>query len=218
MMKLFNYPLTPKNLLLPMKIILASQSPRRKKLLKQIGLSFEVIPSSVNEDISMSNPKAMVQEVALKKALNIANTVTHSLIIGADTIVVLNNKVLGKPSNYEEAFSTLSALSGNTHSVFTGVAFVQTEELGNIIAQHVFSVETKVTFGALATGEIEAYIATKSPMDKAGAYGIQDDWGAVFVERIEGDYNNVVGLPLFQLYKELKTFAPQALNHLVIPH
>ncbi|MFA5669491.1 MAG: Maf family protein [Balneolaceae bacterium] len=203
---------------MPMKIILASQSPRRKKLLEQIGLTFEIIPSSVNEDISISDSNTMVQELALRKALDVAKSTSYSLIIGADTIVVHGNKVLGKPADYKEAFSTLSALSGNTHSVFTGVAFVETDNSGKIIAQHVFSVETKVTFGALATEEIEAYIATNSPMDKAGAYGIQDDWGAVFVERIEGDYNNVVGLPLFQLYKELKTFAPQALNHLVIPH
>ncbi len=199
-----------------MKIILASQSPRRKKLLEQIGLSFEVVPSSINEDISGFAPAALVEELARQKAHDVASTIDDGLIIGADTIVVLEEEILGKPKNSLEAVQILTKLSGKTHSVLTGVALVLAKNASEF-RTHTFSVETKVTFGALSQHEIEAYVATKSPMDKAGAYGIQDDWGAVFVERINGDYNNVVGLPIYKFYQELKTFEPEALKNLVLP-
>ncbi len=215
--KLFNYPITPKAVLYLMKIILASQSPRRKKLLEQIGLSFEVIPSSINEDISGFEPPAFVEELASQKAQDVARSQHNCLIIGADTIVVLEGEILGKPSNHTEATQMLNRLSGKTHSVFTGVAFIQTEQKSANNRARVFSVETRVTFGTLAPKEIEAYVATNSPMDKAGSYGIQDDWGAVFVEAINGDYNNVVGLPIYKFYQELKSFAPEALKNLVLP-
>ncbi len=216
--KLFNYPITPKAVLNLMKIILASQSPRRKKLLEQLGLTFEVIPSSINEDISGFEPPAFVEELALQKAQDVATSLHKCLVIGADTIVVLDGEILGKPSNHIEASQMLSKLSSKTHSVFTGVAFVQADKINNNNRTHVFSVETKVTFGTLASNEIDAYVATGSPMDKAGSYGIQDDWGAVFVEGINGDYNNVVGLPIYKFYQELKSFAPEALKNLVLPH
>lgn len=197
------------------QIILASQSPRRKKLLEQIGLSFEVFPSDVKEISSESDPALMVEELALLKAKDISSNHPGSLTIGADTIVLHENKIIGKPKNKEEAFQILSLLSGSTHVVFTGVAFVKSDKNGHIMSINTFHEQTKVTFSALDEEDLQAYIESEKPMDKAGAYGIQDDLGALFVERIEGDYYNVVGFPLNRFYRELKLFAPEVT---LIPH
>ena len=200
-----------------LKIVLASQSPRRKKLLNQLGLIFEIIPSSVEEVITSDNPVEIVKELSLQKAQDISQRIENSLVIGADTIVVKDGAILGKPTDHNDAVSMLSELSGKQHSVFTGVSFVVTDEKKQTVNTHSFYEETKVWFSSLTRNEIKSYVATGSPMDKAGSYGIQDDWGSVFVERIEGDYYNVVGFPLNRFYRELKKIQPEILNSVVIP-
>lgn len=193
-------------------IVLASQSPRRKKLLQQLNLDFRVEPSSADEFYSGNeNPSEIVQKLALRKAIDISRSKKEALVIGADTLVIYENTILGKPNTAEEARKMLSNLSGNCHSVFTGVALVKTDVQGNILQKKTFVEKTKVYFGNLSRDEIDNYVNSGSPMDKAGSYGIQDDWGAIFVKRIEGDYYNVVGLPLHALYQHLKSFAPEAL-------
>lgn len=193
-------------------IVLASQSPRRKKLLRQLNLSFSVEPSSCDELYNKNeDPGNIVQNLALRKAKDVSQSKSSALVIGADTLVVFKGKILGKPGSEEEAKTMLSKLSGNCHSVLTGVALVKTGSEGNILQEKTFVEETKVYFGNLSREEIDIYVSEGSPMDKAGSYGIQDDWGAIFVKRIEGDYYNVVGLPLYALYRHLKQFAPEVL-------
>ncbi|MEX2477977.1 MAG: Maf family protein [Gracilimonas sp.] len=197
------------------KIVLASQSPRRKKLLEQIGITFEVHPSDAEEISPHTDPALLVEDLALLKAGDVAGNHPESLVIGADTIVVHQDKVIGKPVDEKEAFEFLSTLSNSTHVVFTGVAFVKSDKNGHITEKHTFHEQTKVTFSTLAKDDIHAYINTGNPLDKAGAYGIQDDLGALFVEKINGDYYNVVGFPLNRFYRELKLFMPEV-N--LIPH
>lgn len=194
-----------------MRVILASGSPRRKKLLARLNIDFEVVPAEIEETFEASLPGEIVQELARKKAEAVASASRDALIIGADTIVVLKNKILGKPANNDEARAMLEALSGQTHQVFTGIALILKKD-GRGVQKRTFAEETKVTFGSLTQEEINAYTATGSPLDKAGAYGIQDDPGSLFVKSINGDYNTVVGLPLFRLYNELKTFLPELLT------
>lgn len=201
-----------------LKIVLASQSPRRKKLLNQLGLSFDVIPSTFEEIITSTIPTEVVTDLALQKAVEVAQRCEESLIIGADTIVVLDDHILGKPESTDEAEQMLSRLSSRTHKVYTGVAFVKTSNKGTIEEKYSFFEETSVEFSELETEEIQAYVKTGSPMDKAGSYGIQDDWGAVFVKRIEGDYYNVVGFPLNRFYNELKQFEPELLKTISFPN
>lgn len=191
------------------KIILASGSPRRKNLLQQINLPFEVKVSSVDETFDPNLPASEVaQELALRKARDIAQQCTNALIIGADTIVVFEDKILGKPADNHEAQKMLQRLSGNEHHVLTGVALCKVSSQ-NITDTTTFVEQTKVVFGDLNSDEIETYIANGSPLDKAGSYGIQEDFGAVFVKRIEGDYYNVVGFPLHSFYNTMKSFAPE---------
>ncbi|MEX0609311.1 MAG: Maf family protein [Balneolaceae bacterium] len=192
-----------------LQIILASKSPRRKLLLSQLGLAFEVFPSNLNEDISESDPVKLVEQLALQKAEEVAKQCSNSLIIGADTVVVHSGEVLGKPKNEAEAAKMLKRLSGDNHSVYTGIAFVKTDKDRLIERTKSFYEQTNVQFSTLSAQEIKAYVKSGSPMDKAGAYGIQDDLGALFVERIEGDYYNVVGFPLNRFYRELKIFSPE---------
>ena len=184
------------------RIVLASQSPRRKKLLEQIGLEFDILVTDVNEDlIKGMSPSKFAEELAKRKAIAAMQKIDdqNSIVIGADTIVIINEQILGKPQTTNEAFEMLSLLSNNTHSVITGVSIADTAT-NKIITKHK---KTKVTFRKLYPEEIRRYITSGSPMDKAGAYGIQDDFGAVFVSNIEGCYYNVVGLPLEMLYSEL---------------
>ncbi|MBO6620596.1 MAG: septum formation inhibitor Maf [Balneola sp.] len=195
-----------------MKIILASQSPRRKKLLEQLGLQFEVIPSSVNENNDEPDPVKLVESLAFQKANDVSKSNPESLIIGSDTVVVYKNKILGKPENKNEASIMLNELSGKQHFVYTGVALIKTDHQSSIANSLNFSETTIVHFSKLDQSEIDSYINTGSPMDKAGSYGIQDDWGAVFVKQIEGDFYNVVGLPINRLYFELKKFFPEVIN------
>ncbi len=192
-----------------LKIVLASQSPRRKKLLSQLGLNFEVKPSTCEEIITSSNPVEVVSSLSFQKAEEVAKHCANSLVIGSDTIVVLDGKILGKPENERNAIHMLKALSGREHSVYTGVALFTTNAEAEVVKSHTFVEETIVTFSELSIPEIESYVAGGSPMDKAGSYGIQDDWGSVFVEKIEGDFYNVVGFPLNRFYREIKEFEPQ---------
>ncbi|MTI87822.1 MAG: septum formation inhibitor Maf [Balneolaceae bacterium] len=190
------------------RIILASGSPRRKKLLEQLGMAFKVCPSNAEEVTAHTQPATIVEDLALLKANDVAHSFSDSIVIGADTIVVFNDEILGKPESEEQAIEMLARLSGKTHDVYTGVAFVKTDKKGVISSQKTFHEQTKVQFSTLSSTDILSYVQSRSPMDKAGAYGIQDDWGAVFVERIEGDYYNVVGLPLNRFYRELQKFHP----------
>lgn len=185
------------------RIILASQSPRRRELLTQIGLKFEVIPSTVEEVITSTNSVEVVQELAQQKARDVANVAAKEtpkeslLVIGADTIVVYEGKILGKPGDKEDAVRMLTMLQGKEHSVYTGVALLSGEQ------EIVFAEETRVQMCPMTPEEIAWYVNTGEPMDKAGAYGIQG-LCARFVRQIQGDYNNVVGLPVGRIYQELK--------------
>lgn len=190
-----------------MKIILASGSPRRKLLLDQIGLNFETIVPEVDESIDKNlEPEELVKHLATEKGKWVINQKRKSgFYISADTIVVHNHEILGKPGTTKEAAEMLNVLSGATHSVFTGCFLAEADDEGTIQNELSFSVETKVTFSDLDELEIERYLKSGSPMDKAGSYGIQDDLGALFVERIDGDYYNVVGFPLNEFYNRLKS-------------
>lgn len=196
-------------------IILASGSPRRKKLLQQINLSFDVHASSVGESFDSNlSPEEIAQELALRKATDVAPSYRNALVIGADTIVVFKGQILEKPDSHQEAHEMLQGLSGQTHQVVTGVALCKVDESYNITDTTTFTEQTDVIFGELDPYNIETYVAGGSPMDKAGGYGIQDDFGAIFVRRIEGDYYNVVGFPLHSFYNTMKSFAPEFLPHL----
>jgi septum formation protein len=190
-------------------IILASASPRRKKLLQKINLNFDVHASDVTEEYDSSlSPAKVVQALAERKALDVARKFGEALIIGADTIVAHQDDILEKPPTPEAAKDMLHQLSGSTHSVLTGVTLCMTSS-GDDQKVHTFFEETEVTFGQLRSDDISRYVQSGSPMDKAGAYGIQDDFGAIFVERIEGGYNTVVGFPLYSFYQEMIRFAPE---------
>ncbi|MDQ7041377.1 MAG: Maf family protein [Rhodothermus sp.] len=184
-------------------LILASRSPRRRKLLQQLGLDFEVYPSDLDETATNHRvPEQLVEQLALEKARLIAARFPEALTLGADTIVVLDGEVLNKPADEAEARAMLRRLSGRTHTVYTGVALIHPASQREMVDYEA----TRVTFAPLTDAEINAYVATGAPLDKAGAYGIQDDYGAVFIRRIEGDYYNVVGLPLHRLYCMLRNY------------
>ena len=178
-------------------LYLASQSPRRTELLTQVGIDHTVVSSSYEEpNEGHDGPIEMVKAQALGKARCAVSIPEGGIVLGADTIVVLDNEVLGKPQDEADARQMLERLSGRAHSVVTGVALlIKGDEV-------VFHNETKVYFKELAPFEIESYIASGEPMDKAGAYGIQGK-GALWVEKIEGSYTNVVGLPVEHVYDEL---------------
>ncbi|MBL0332397.1 MAG: septum formation protein Maf [Chlorobiota bacterium] len=183
------------------KIILASGSPRRMQLLKQIGIVFEVeIPQSDESIIVGESPSELVMRLSKLKATEIANKLVTGIIIGSDTIVVLEGDVLGKPINKLDAISMLKRLSNKTHKVFTGYSII---DVVNKVTITNFN-ETEVKFRNLDENEIFQYVESGSPLDKAGSYGIQDDFGAVFIEYIIGDYYTVVGLPISKLYLDLK--------------
>jgi septum formation protein len=184
-------------------LVLASRSPRRIQLLRQIGLYPNVIPCDINEDFDHAlAPSENAASLALQKAQEVARTINGAIVIGADTIVTLDGQMLGKPENPGDAVRMLEMLSGKTHIVHTGYALVDRPS-----DTYVTGVEgTLVTFRDIPRREIEEYVAGGSPLDKAGAYGIQDDYGAVFVTRIEGCFYNVVGLPLASLYSALQKF------------
>lgn len=185
-----------------MNIILASQSPRRKELLTQMGLTFTVRVADIDEQMNRSlSPAQLVETISAEKAAAVAEEVNNpdALIIAADTVVTLDGAVLGKPRNEAEAERMLTHLSGREHQVFTGFTLRQGDKSLSR------SEETLVTFRSLSLDEIRAYVATGEPMDKAGAYGIQN-LGSLFVKGIRGDYFNVMGLPVCTLGQALKEF------------
>jgi septum formation protein len=184
-------------------LILASQSPRRKLLLKQIGLRFVVRPSAVREDLWYhESPEHNAKRIALSKAAEVSSKFKRGIVIGADTIVVLGKTILGKPRTKSEAKTMLKKLSGRMHTVFTAFALIDVATKRRVVRIE----KTKVWFRVLTNREIESYVRSGSPMDKAGAYGIQDDYGAVFVKRVEGCFYNVVGFPLTSFYQTLEEF------------
>jgi septum formation protein len=177
-------------------IILASNSPRRKSLLELIDLQFKVIASSVHEDFDIDlKPIEFAKHYANLKALDVAERYPCSLVIGADTIVVLDEEIIGKPKDENDSKLMLRKLSGRTHTVITGVSLVWQKE--NIV--DTFNEETKVTFQNLTDEQIQFYIDKYNPLDKAGSYGIQD-WFAVCVKKIDGCFYNVMGMPLSNFY------------------
>ncbi len=183
------------------KIILASASPRRQELIGRLIPDFKVMTDDSPEEVIMGErPEETVKRLAKQKAENVAKEITDdAVVIAADTMVALDGQVLGKPCDEKEAYNMLKMLSGNTHQVYTGVAVIDTKS-GRIINEYE---TTGVKFRTLLDDEIKAYIKSGEPMDKAGAYGIQE-LGALFIQGIEGDYFNVVGLPLCRLGRILK--------------
>lgn len=184
-----------------MQLILASQSPRRRELLTQMGFSdFMICPAQGEEVIDPAlTPGQLVEALSRQKAAEVAHTAPDAVVIAADTVVTADGRVLGKPQSKEDAAAMLRFLSGRTHTVYTGVTVQQNTQIST---QHE---ATQVRFRPLTQEEISAYIASREPMDKAGAYGIQG-LGALLVEGIEGDYFNVVGLPICRLGQMLAEF------------
>ena len=181
-------------------IYLASKSPRRRKLLNQINLNFKSITVDLEEKIIPGEkPSTSVKRLSKEKLEIARQKVNHGIIITADTIVVLNRKVIGKPKDKKEAKRFLTKLSGKVHSVYTGFSIYNSENKTLLTDYE----KTFVEFRRLNEKEIDDYIKSGSPMDKAGAYGIQDDFGAVFIKKINGCYYNVVGLPLTKVYQTL---------------
>ena len=197
------------------QMILASASPRRKELLEQIGAEFVICPAKGEEVITETDPSAVVMELSRQKAEEVAygvliyneqhadlTTPQDILVIGADTVVAYENQILGKPKDEEDARRMLTMLSGKTHSVYTGVTFVFIDKEGRT-GEHCFFEKTDVCMYPLKEEEIDRYIQSGDPMDKAGSYGIQGRF-AIHIKEIRGDYNNVVGLPVARLYQELQ--------------
>ncbi len=180
-----------------MDIILASASPRRKELLEGLKVKFTVIPSGADETVCSSDPEMLVRELSARKALDVYSSHPDSLVIGSDTVVAADGEILGKPKNEQDARRMLALLSGKTHEVFTGVSVVFPD--GSVSTD---SCRSAVAFKKLEPWEIDAYTATGEYTDKAGSYAIQGR-AAVFVEKIEGCYSNIVGLPLPTLYRML---------------
>jgi len=185
-------------------LILASASPRRKHLLSLLNIDFKVETADIDEDSENDiPPEAYCLNLAFAKAEKVAKRQNlESLVIGCDTIVVLDEHIINKPKDKDDAFRILRMLSNNTHKVYTGIAIINSATKEWITNYQV----TDVTFRKLTDVEIWAYIESGSPMDKAGAYGIQDDFGAIFVSNISGCYYNIVGLPLEMLYSTLLKF------------
>ncbi len=185
------------------KLILASTSPRRAEILRREGIEFEIlIPDNIEKDELFGDPVSYVLELSRKKAESVAKKVEDGLVLGADTIVVLDDKILGKPKDKKEAKSILKSLSGRYHKVYTGITLIH-KKSGKTESDYGC---TKVKFNQLKKEDILKYIATGEPLDKAGAYGIQG-MGSFLVENIEGDLDNVIGLPLKKLKKLLEKFA-----------
>lgn len=192
------------------KIILASKSPRRRELLALLGYEFELAAARGKEIITKTNPEEVVEELSRQKAMDVYQLYMEKneniedkeelLVIGADTVVAIDGRILGKPKSRQEAFDMLKLLQGRTHEVYTGVTFAGNEQTVHV---HSFHECTEVTFYPMEDAEIWAYVDTEDSMDKAGAYGIQSG-AAKFVRAISGDYNNVVGLPIARLYHELR--------------
>lgn len=192
------------------RLVLGSGSPRRKELIESLGYvegdSYRVLKSDCEENTTKSLPAEVVMELSEQKAKDVWGKLseeekTQAVVLGADTIVAYGNQILGKPKNEEDAVSMLTMLSNQSHSVYTGVTLLWMEDGKQ--KQNTFFEETAVSVYALSKQEIEDYVATKEPMDKAGAYAIQGYFGK-YIKEIRGEYNTVVGLPVARLYQELK--------------
>ncbi|WP_343210388.1 Maf family protein [Anaerolentibacter hominis] len=183
------------------RIILASASPRRREILERMGIAFEIMPSTREEVITEKEPCEAVRRLALQKAEDIAEKTSGDVIVlGADTVVALDGKILGKPVDQEDAVRMLESLQGREHQVYTGVAVVLRRAGEEQIIS--FYEASRVKVGPVSESQIRAYVETGEPMDKAGAYAIQGRFG-IFVDEIEGDYYNVVGLPVSKIYRKL---------------
>lgn len=199
------------------KIILASQSPRRSELMKQAGFEFEVIASDTEEKTTECKPDLVVTELSRQKSESVLDSILHAvdlsfmafedlslMIIGADTIVCKDKKIMGKPKTRDEAYEMLHSIQGQTHQVYTGVTIIYYDFNTGSKTSKSFFERTDISLYPMSDSEINHYIATGDCYDKAGGYGIQGAF-AVHVKEINGDYNNVVGLPIARLYQELKT-------------
>ena len=186
-------------------LVLASSSPRRKYLLNRIGMNFIVVPSNVDENFNLSlPPNAFTEHWAREKAKHIAKRYPDNIVLGADTVVILENKILGKPKDTEESYNMLSSLSGKTHEVITGLSIIYKKENIDIT----FNQKTYVSIKTLSNDKIYDYMNTYNPFDKAGSYGIQDGF-SVYINKIEGCFFNVMGLPLStfkEYYDSIKRF------------
>lgn len=190
-------------------LVLASASPRRKHLLHVMGLNPVIHPADIDEtELENESPEAMVKRLALDKASAVAPLHPEALVIGSDTTVVLDGAVLGKPASKAEASTMLRRLSGRSHQVMTSIALVHADTKRSVVDVEV----TEVTFDELTDPQIDRYVEGGSPMDKAGAYGIQDDQGAFFVRHIEGDFYTVMGLPLNKLHRLARTHFPDLIS------
>ena len=185
-------------------IILASASPRRKELMKKdICSSFKIVVSDINEDLSFKNhhePVDIVKDISLRKCLKVAEAYPHDLVIAADTIVVIDNEIIGKPKDKEDAYLILKKLSGREHYVYTGYALKQENRLVQGI------VKSEVLFNDLTDDLINRYIASGSPLDKAGAYGLQDNQEFPLVKKTSGSLTNIIGFPTAEIKKDLQKY------------
>lgn len=185
------------------QVILASGSPRRKELLEQIGVEFKVVTSNKEEIITSTNPEEVVKELSMMKAEDVAENITGpALILGADTVVAHKGKILGKPKDKEDAVRMIASFAGDDHHVYTGVCMIRKEADGTV-KKISFAEGTKVTVYPMTMQEIERYVESGEPMDKAGAYAIQGLF-APYVKEISGDYYNIVGFPIAGIYQRLK--------------
>lgn len=189
-----------------MEILLASASPRRKMLLEQIGIFPRIIPSGIEEKVTKTEPSEVVMELSSMKAEDIAyryqEKTGEGIVIGADTVVAAEGRILGKPADEEEAVRMITMLQGSSHQVYTGVTLIRIRE-GKVQEKRTFAEETEVFVYPMDEQEIAAYVKSGDPMDKAGAYGIQGAFAA-YIKGIKGDYSNVVGLPVGRTYQEMK--------------
>jgi len=180
-----------------MKIILGSKSPRRREILEMAGIPFICVPSDTDEDIEICEPNEYAKLTALKKSLVLKKTYNNDIIVTCDTIVYIHGQILGKPKDKDDCYKMIKMLSGNSHDVITGVVITYKDYIDN------FSVKTKVFVDEMTEEEIQEYINTPEPYDKAGGYAIQGLF-AKYIKSIEGDYYNVMGLPLNEVYNALK--------------
>ncbi len=187
--------------------ILASGSPRRRDLLRQIGIQPEICPSQIEEKTDLGSPEKVVAELSVQKAEAVAeNAPEQVIVVGADTVVSIDGRILGKPKSHEEAYKMLCLLQGRTHEVFTGVTLILKEPGKR--RRRTFVEKTEVALYAMSEAELRAYAESEEPMDKAGAYGIQGNF-ARYVSGITGDYGNVAGLPIGRVYQEWKALMAQ---------
>ena len=195
-----------------MKIVLASASPRRKMLMEQVGIIPEILPSGVEEIVTKTAPEEVVKELSEIKAVDVASGYEADgedvLVIGADTVVAAGSVILGKPRDRAEAVKMIGLLAGGVHQVYTGVTMIWIKD-GKAVNTNTFAEKTDVSVYPMTKEEIEAYVDSGEPMDKAGAYGIQGRFAA-YIKGISGDYSNVVGLPVGRLYQELKKWNENA--------